>query len=301
MHQRRPLRRRCPAPRIPNTQSERVVPPLKGERPRRRTVASLANIGQQCELAHDQDSAARIDDRPVHPTVFISEYPQLADLVDRFGDIVGAISPRRYPQAEAVLHRCLPRRCHPQALAPLIPVAPLFSRHLHRLCGSPNLHSLRCFGQFFSQLSAVSSWVPQTSSPGVSGGTIALIFGIYERLIASIRAGSSALGNLLKADISGFKKWIGKVDWWFIIPLGVGILSAVAALAHILERLLTDQAVLMSALFMGLVAGVDRRRLGDAQSASIHSCVDRLGCGCRHLCRPGPTRRYDGGHRWTAC
>lgn len=91
--------------------------------------------------------------------------------------------------------------------------------------------------------------------PGVSGGTIALIFGIYERLIASVRAGSSALGHALKADIPGFKKWFGRVDWAFIIPLGVGILVAIAALAHLLERLLVEQAVLMSALFMGLVAG----------------------------------------------
>ncbi|RLE11378.1 MAG: DUF368 domain-containing protein [Actinobacteria bacterium] len=91
--------------------------------------------------------------------------------------------------------------------------------------------------------------------PGVSGGTIALIFGIYERLIASIRAGSSALGHLLKADIPGFKRWMGRVDWLFIIPLGAGILLAVVALAHILERLLDEQAVVMAALFMGLVAG----------------------------------------------
>ena len=55
--------------------------------------------------------------------------------------------------------------------------------------------------------------------PGVSGGTIALIFGIYERLIASVRAGSSALGNLAKLDLTGFKKWMGRVDWLFIIPI----------------------------------------------------------------------------------
>jgi putative membrane protein len=106
-------------------------------------------------------------------------------------------------------------------------------------------------------LSAIRGFVMGAADivPGVSGGTIALIFGIYERLIASIRAGSSALGHLLKADISGFKKWMGRVDWLFIVPLGVGILSAVVALAHILQRLLAEQAVIMSALFMGLVAG----------------------------------------------
>ena len=91
--------------------------------------------------------------------------------------------------------------------------------------------------------------------PGVSGGTIALIFGIYERLIESVRAGSSALGNLVKLDIAGFKRWMGRVDWLFIVPLGTGILLAVVALASVLQHLLEEQAVLMAALFMGLVAG----------------------------------------------
>lgn len=91
--------------------------------------------------------------------------------------------------------------------------------------------------------------------PGVSGGTIALIFGIYGRLIESVRAGSSALGNLAKLNFSGFKQWMGRVDWLFIVPLGTGILLAVVALASILGHLLEEQAVLMAALFMGLVAG----------------------------------------------
>ncbi len=106
-------------------------------------------------------------------------------------------------------------------------------------------------------LSAVRGFVMGAADivPGVSGGTIALIFGIYERLIASIRAGSSALGHLLKADFVGFKRWMNHVDWLFILPLGVGILTAVVALAHVLERLLEEQAVVMAALFMGLVAG----------------------------------------------
>lgn len=91
--------------------------------------------------------------------------------------------------------------------------------------------------------------------PGVSGGTIALIFGIYDRLISSIRAGSLALGNLVRADLPDARKWFARVDWTFILSLGAGILLAVATLATVLEKLLIDQAVLMSALFLGLVAG----------------------------------------------
>lgn len=91
--------------------------------------------------------------------------------------------------------------------------------------------------------------------PGVSGGTIALIFGIYDRLIASIRAGALVLGNVAKADFTSAREWFDEVDWPFILSLGAGILLAVISLATVLESLLRDQAVLMAALFLGLVAG----------------------------------------------
>ena len=91
--------------------------------------------------------------------------------------------------------------------------------------------------------------------PGVSGGTIALVLGIYERLIASVRAGSSALGSFLRLDGSAGIGWLKRVEWRFIVPLGAGIGLAVIALSHLLERLLHEQAILMSALFLGLVAG----------------------------------------------
>ena len=91
--------------------------------------------------------------------------------------------------------------------------------------------------------------------PGVSGGTIALVLGIYERLIASVRAGSSALGSFVRLDFSGGVEWLRKVDWGFILPLGAGIGLAIISLSHLLENLLRDHAVLMASLFLGLVAG----------------------------------------------
>ena len=91
--------------------------------------------------------------------------------------------------------------------------------------------------------------------PGVSGGTIALVLGIYERLIASVRAGSSALGAFVRLDFSGGMEWLRKVEWGFILPLGAGIGLAIISLSHLLESLLRDHAVLMASLFLGLVAG----------------------------------------------
>jgi putative membrane protein len=91
--------------------------------------------------------------------------------------------------------------------------------------------------------------------PGVSGGTVALVVGIYERLIASVRSGSSALGALLRLDFAAGVGWLRKIEWEFILPLGAGIGLAIFSLSHLLERLLRDHAVLMAAFFLGLVAG----------------------------------------------
>jgi putative membrane protein len=91
--------------------------------------------------------------------------------------------------------------------------------------------------------------------PGVSGGTVALVLGIYERLIGSIRAGSRALGLLLRGDGHGFRAWMSAVDWALIIPLGAGILLAILALARIIQQLLHEQPELMASIFLGLVAG----------------------------------------------
>jgi len=91
--------------------------------------------------------------------------------------------------------------------------------------------------------------------PGVSGGTIALIVGIYDRLVSSIRAGALALANGVKGDFDTARMWFFTVEWAFILSLGTGILLAVALLSSLLSSLLEHQAVLMAALFFGLVAG----------------------------------------------
>ncbi len=91
--------------------------------------------------------------------------------------------------------------------------------------------------------------------PGVSGGTIALVLGIYERFIASIRAGSKALTLLVRADVAGFRHWMGQVEWAFIVPLVAGIGIALLTLARVIRDLLLEQPELMAAIFTGLVAG----------------------------------------------
>jgi putative membrane protein len=89
--------------------------------------------------------------------------------------------------------------------------------------------------------------------PGVSGGTIALILGIYERLLASIRTGARSLGRLARGDVSGFIAQLKAIEWSFIGPLLVGIVAAFVVLASILDRLLTNEPEAMAGLFFGLV------------------------------------------------
>ncbi len=91
--------------------------------------------------------------------------------------------------------------------------------------------------------------------PGVSGGTIALILGIYERLIGSVRAGSSALGRLARLDIDAAADWLRRVEWSFLVPLLAGIGLAVFALASLIETQLDDHPIEVAALFLGLVSG----------------------------------------------
>ena len=90
--------------------------------------------------------------------------------------------------------------------------------------------------------------------PGVSGGTIALVLGIYQRLINAIRNAAKTLLPLTKGDIRGFWTGFKSLDFVFLIPLGIGILLAVGSLAGPIETQLHDNPEEMAGLFFGLVA-----------------------------------------------
>jgi len=110
--------------------------------------------------------------------------------------------------------------------------------------------------------------------PGVSGGTIALILGIYADLIANIGLGAKALGSLLRGDGRAFLERLRSIDWMFLLPLLAGIGSAVVVLAGLIEQGLHDHPETMAGLFFGLVVGsiiVASRLLRDP--APVHVAV----------------------------
>ena len=90
--------------------------------------------------------------------------------------------------------------------------------------------------------------------PGVSGGTIALMFGIYERLIGAIRDGARALARFARGDIRGGIDRLRSVEWDLLLPLAGGALITVVVLAGFLESGLEDHPEAMAGLFLGLVA-----------------------------------------------
>ncbi|TVU69175.1 DUF368 domain-containing protein [Cobetia crustatorum] len=87
--------------------------------------------------------------------------------------------------------------------------------------------------------------------PGVSGGTIAFVTGIYEELIDTIkRFGPSAIGVWRK---DGFKALWQHLNLAFLLPLVVGIFASLITVAHLVTWLMDTQPLLLNAFFFGLV------------------------------------------------
>ncbi len=87
--------------------------------------------------------------------------------------------------------------------------------------------------------------------PGVSGGTIALITGIFERLINAIKSFDlKALQLLFKGNWKAFAQ---KTDFYFLLALFAGIVIAIVALARIFDFLFHHYPVYIWAYFFGLV------------------------------------------------
>jgi putative membrane protein len=91
--------------------------------------------------------------------------------------------------------------------------------------------------------------------PGVSGGTIALVLGIYERLVHSIRSGAGVLGAVARGRFDDVTRYRREIDWRFLLVLLTGIALAVLTLARLIEHFLEEEPQNTAAVFFGLVAG----------------------------------------------
>lgn len=87
--------------------------------------------------------------------------------------------------------------------------------------------------------------------PGVSGGTVAFITGIYERLIHAIKAVD---GRALKLLFGGkFRDFARRVDFGFLFWLGAGVFVGILILARLLEVLFANHELYVWAFFFGLI------------------------------------------------
>jgi len=87
--------------------------------------------------------------------------------------------------------------------------------------------------------------------PGVSGGTIALITGIFERLINAIKSFNlKALKLLFQFKIKEFLEYI---DFWFLVSVFMGVGVAIISVAKLFEYLFEYYPVYIWAFFFGLV------------------------------------------------
>ncbi len=98
--------------------------------------------------------------------------------------------------------------------------------------------------------------------PGVSGGTFALILGIYERLLRALHAiDVSVIKDTAALLTSGFSrksrekfmKQLIRLDFLFLASLGVGAVTAIMACTFLIEWMLKDYPSITLAFFIGLI------------------------------------------------
>ena len=88
--------------------------------------------------------------------------------------------------------------------------------------------------------------------PGVSGGTMAFILGIYDELIESIRrfTGKECFSMLFRFQL---RRAVQTLPWPFLATLGLGILAAIALFSTPIRWMLEHRLALILAFFFGLV------------------------------------------------
>lgn len=114
--------------------------------------------------------------------------------------------------------------------------------------------------------------------PGVSGGTMALIVGVYERLVGAISTLVSFGLAVLRLDRPAIQDAWSAVPWRLLLPLGAGIGTAIVVGARVLPPLLDAYPYHMDGLFLGLVAA--SLLIPALRIRSLRAWYVALGLGC---------------------
>ena len=107
--------------------------------------------------------------------------------------------------------------------------------------------------------------------PGVSGGTIAFITGIYDTLLESIRRINPSLVSIIKQD--GFRAAFQHINGIFLVALFSGVLFSIATLAKLISWLLEHHPIPLWSFFFGLILVSVFHMLKQVQTKSISRLI----------------------------
>lgn len=90
--------------------------------------------------------------------------------------------------------------------------------------------------------------------PGVSGGTIALITGVYDTLIGSAATIIRALVGSFRAE-GRLERWreVARLPWWRVVSILLGMAAAIVVASRLLEPVIEDYPEHTRAVFLGLI------------------------------------------------
>ena len=115
--------------------------------------------------------------------------------------------------------------------------------------------------------------------PGVSGGTMAFILGVYDRLINALSGVNKAsVKMLLKGNIKGLWRHF---DLTFLLLLGMGILTSIALFARVISYWLINYPTFVWSFFFGLILAssvllirqIESIRLAEANALLLGVCL----------------------------
>ena len=118
--------------------------------------------------------------------------------------------------------------------------------------------------------------------PGVSGGTVAFITGIYDQLLDSLRAVDlEFLARLSRLDIAG--AW-QHIDGRFLLALLLGIATSIFSLAQLVSWVLEHHPVPLWAFFFGLILASALVLLREVDNWSVPKVLCLLSAGAVAVC-----------------
>jgi len=104
--------------------------------------------------------------------------------------------------------------------------------------------------------------------PGISGGTIALLLGIYKEFITSLKSiNLSTITSLLKLD---FRKLDEQLNFNFLFPVFFGILSSIFIFSKLISYLIVNHKIFLLSFFFGLILFSSIRLIRNSIPRSVY-------------------------------